>query len=277
MAKKGTTLLAIGGGDVTASPEIVEEFKKQIQNSDKSILVLTVATSEPAEAAAKYKEVFKKMGFRNVDVVDVSDREESYIETSVQKVEKAKAMFFTGGDQLNITTMIGGSPLHEAVQRSVKDGVFISGTSAGAAMMSQWMITTGRSDSPPKVGAVQIAPGMGLVDNAVIDTHFSQRGRHGRLLTAVASYPQALGIGLDESTGILVQGNKFKVVGSGVATVMNGHHIRKNDLPHRKDGEMIGISGMMIDVLPARYAYDMATFETIAPELSKMAGVEDEV
>jgi cyanophycinase len=277
MGRKETTLLAIGGGEITEAPDIVEEFKKHANNGSKGILVLTIATSKPAEAAAKYTDIFKKMGYRNVSVVDVSDREESYDEKSAKKVEEAEAMFFTGGDQLNITTMIGGSPIQDAIEQRVKEGGFIAGTSAGAAMMSQWMIVSGRSDSPTKVNAVEIAPGMGMVDNTVIDTHFSQRGRHGRLLTAVAHYPQAIGIGLDEATAIAVKGSKFRVLGKGVATVMDGHHIRKNDLPHRKDDEMIGISGMVVDILPAGYVYDLATFETFAPELSKMAGTEDEV
>lgn len=152
----------------------------------------------------------------------------------------------------------------------------MAGTSAGAAMMPKTMIISGESVKPPTVGGVEIAPGMDLFDSLLIDTHFSQRGRHGRLLAAMAHYPNALGIGLDERTAIFIQGNLFRVVGDGVVTVMDGSGVTINDLPYRGEGERVGIAGVRVDVLPDGYKYNIRKRKPKAPSLKKIRVAGDE-
>jgi cyanophycinase len=279
MSKSHTVLLAIGGGEFAEATDVLNEFLELLKDKpDPQVTVMTVATDEPESAAAKYNNLFRRCGIKHVSVIDVSIRDDAFNERALSTIEKTDALFFTGGDQLNVTSLMGGSPLHNLIHDRVKDGEFIiAGTSAGAAMMSNSMIISGRSDSPPQVGGIEIAPGMDFFKGTIIDTHFTQRGRHGRLLTAIAHYPQDLGIGIDERTAILINNGEFRVLGEGVVTIMDGSRMKHNDLPYRKDNETLGLFGVEIHVLPKGYKYDLKKREPISPSLKKMAGANDEV
>ncbi len=277
MGKTKTVLFAIGGGEFAEATEVLGKFLGLLKDkSDARITVMTVATAEPESAAAKYNNLFRKCGIKHVIVIDISQRDDSFNEGSLKKIEAADALFFTGGDQLNVTSLMGGSPLHNLLHERIKDGFIVAGTSAGAAMMSNSMIISGKSDNAPSVGGVDIAPGMDLVRGTIIDTHFTQRGRHGRLLTAIAHYPQDLGIGIDERTAIVITNGDFSVIGEGVVTVMDGSRMHHNDLPYRKDGETLGLFGVDVHVLPSGYKYDLKKREPIRPSLKKLVGVSGE-
>lgn len=253
--------------------EVIEEFVTPLKKSaNPRVIVMTVATNEPDAAAAKYKDLFRKYGIKQIDTINISERDDAFDDGALKKLDKSDALFFTGGDQLNVTSLMGGTPLHQAIRYRVQQGFLIAGTSAGAAMMSNSMITSGRGDRAPRVGAVEIAPGMDLLPETIIDTHFSQRGRYGRLLTAIAHYPQDIGIGIDERTAIVVRGKQFKVVGDGSVTVIDGSKMRHCDLPYRSKDESIGMIGLDIHVLPAGYKYNLATRDAAAPALKRMAG-----
>jgi cyanophycinase len=278
MGKNRSKLIAVGGGEMAESKEVLEQLTRYLKDkSDPRLTVMTVATSDSGGAATKYNSLFRSLGIKHIDIVDVSQREDAFAEASLKKIDAADAIFFTGGDQLNITSLMGGSPLHNHVYERLQQGVLIIGTSAGAAMMSSSMILSGKSDSPPAVGGVEIAPGMDMIPDSIIDSHFSQRGRHGRLLTAIAHYPQALGIGIDERTAIMTSNGKFTVIGEGTVTVMDGSSMRHTDLPYRKDDETVGMFGVTVHVLPSGYSFDVKARTPIAPTLKKLAGVEDEV
>ncbi|MDQ3801045.1 MAG: cyanophycinase, partial [Acidobacteriota bacterium] len=207
MSRSDSTLIAIGGGEFAEAEDVLQEILNLLkEKSDPRMTVMTVATNEPESAAGKYDSLFRKHGIKHVSVVDISEREDSFKESSLKKIRESDALFFTGGDQLNVTSLLGGSPLHNLIHERVTEGFIIAGTSAGAMMMSNSMITSGRNDTAPRMGCIGIAPGMDLVSGTIIDTHFSQRGRHGRLLTAVAHYPQDLGIGIDERTAVVIKG-----------------------------------------------------------------------
>ena len=266
MGKSNSVLIAVGGGEFGEAETIVKEFIGLVEKrADPRIVVMTVATNEPESAVVKYNNLFRGRGIKHVESVDVSKREDSFSNASIKKISGADALYFTGGDQLNITTLLGGSPVHEAIRDRVKEGIIVAGISAGAAMMSKWMIISGRSDEAPRVGNVEIAPGMDLVNGMIIDTHFSQRGRNGRLLTAIAHYPQALGVGIDERTAIVIRGGEFRVIGEGVATVIDSSGMKQNDLPYRREGEAIGMAGAVIDVLPEGYRYKIGRREAVSP------------
>jgi cyanophycinase len=272
MAKSRSRLIAIGGGELKEAPEPLEAIRRYFRyRRNGRMVVMTVATNQPRSAATKYLALFKNIGIKHVDVVDVSQREDSFTPESIKKIEKADGMYFTGGDQLNITSLIGGSPMFDILHHQYKRGVLIAGTSAGAAMMSASMIISGESDAAPRVGGVEIAPGMNLVEGVIIDTHFSQRGRHGRLLTAVAHFPQLLGIGIDERTAAIFDDGEFKVAGEGAVTVFDGSKMRHTDLPYRRGDETVAMFGASVHVLPTGYMFRLETREPIAPELTKIA------
>lgn len=277
MSKSDTVLIAIGGGEFAEAEDVLNEFLGLLKkNFDSRITVMTVATNEPESAAQKYDSLFRKNGIKHVNVVDVSEREDAFKEGSLKRIREADALFFTGGDQINVTSLIGGSPLHNLIYEKVNEGFLIAGTSAGAMMMSNSMITSGKNDIAPRMGVIGIAPGMDLVSGTIIDTHFSQRGRHGRLLTAIAHYPQDLGIGIDEQTAIVVRGNKFKVLGEGVVTIIDGSRMKHSNLPYRKEEETLGLFDVCTHILPAGYEYDLKKREPLSPEFGKMAGANNE-
>jgi cyanophycinase len=275
MSKSNTTLIAIGGGEMSASEEALDEiFRYFERKKDPRMTVMTVATNEPEAAANKYNNLFRGRGLKHVDVVNVDKRDDCFEESSLKKVRSADALFFTGGDQLNITSLLGGTPVHDLIHERYSEGVLIVGTSAGAAMMSSSMIISGASDTPPRVSNVEIAPGMNMIEGTIIDSHFSERGRHGRLLTAIAHYPQVLGLGIDERTAVVFENGGFKVVGVGAVTVFDASDMQHSDLPYRKDGETVGMFGVYIHILPSGYSYEMKARRPIAPVLKKMAGRE---
>ena len=278
MSKGKSKLIAVGGGEMKSSTEVLEQITRYFNGRPEGRLtVMTVATSDSEGAANKYNSLFRGLGIKHIDVVDVSQREDAFAEASLKKIDSADAIFFTGGDQLNITSLMGGSPLHYRLSERLQEGILLVGTSAGAAMMSSSMIISGISDSPPRVGGMEIAPGMDLVRDSIIDSHFSQRGRHGRLLTAIAHYPQALGIGIDERTAITMQNGEFKVIGEGTVTVIDGSHMRHTDLPYRKSDETVGMFGVTVHVLPSGYRFNVKERKPEAPKLKKLAGVNDDV
>ena len=264
MARSDSIFIAIGGGD--SHPDILETFFDALKSkSEASVVVMTVASSEVKGMTADYNGMFRKRNVKHVSMIDIFSREDAHDPASLKKIENADAIYFTGGDQLNITSLFGGSPLDNLLHEKVRTGAVIAGTSAGAAMMASSMIKNGDGDRSPWVGAVETSSGLDLIENTVIDTHFAERGRYGRLLTALAHHPHILCIGLDESTAIVVKGKKFKVVGKGSVTVMCGAWMSHVDLVYRAEGEPISIFDIRVHILAPGYSYDMKTRAPKAP------------
>ncbi len=281
-SKAKCALIAIGGGessDITKdSIEIVEKFLELAKGASgkANILVMTVATNDPKEAGERYAKLFERVKFNNFEVLDISLREQSFAPEILQKVEQATGLYFTGGDQLHVTTLMGGTPLHEIIARRCNEDLVIAGTSAGAMMMSSATLVSGESDTAPRHDAVDVAPGMNLLHDTMIDTHFSQRGRHGRLLSAIAHNPQILGIGIDERTAMIVRDGKFEVIGEGSVTVVCAKDSAHTNLPYIKKDEAIGIFNVNFHVLPKGYKYDLKKREPIAQSQKKMMAATNE-
>ncbi len=278
MSQGETVLIAVGGGQFGEAKDICEYFIDLLKKkSDPRLAVMTVATNKTEAARQKYDSLFRRLGINHVSVIDVSERKDAFNTRALDRIGEADALFFTGGDQLNITSLLGGTPLHDLIDKRYREGIVIAGTSAGAMMMSNSLIVSGKSDRPPRVNGVQISPGMALISDTMIDTHFSQRGRHGRLLTAIAHYPQNLGLGIDERTALVVRGDEFRVIGEGAVTVVDASKIRHSDLPYRNKDELIGLFDVCVHVLPAGYRYNLKNREPIAPALKTLiAGTEVE-
>jgi cyanophycinase len=271
MSKSNTVLLAIGGGELSEAEDVLQEFTDLLKDkSEARITVMTVATDSPEEAGKKYDSLFRNLGIRHVSLLDVSDRNDSFKERNLKKIRQADALFFTGGDQLHVTSLMGGSPLNDLIHEKIEKGFIVAGSSAGAMMMSDSMIVSGRNDIAPKNGGVEIAPGMNLLDGTIIDTHFSQRGRHGRLITAIAHFPQLLGIGLDERTAICKSNGEFKVIGAGVVTVMDARETKHSNLIYLKEQEPLGMFDVRVHILPAGYKFDLKKREPLSPKLKNL-------
>ncbi|HEX8289201.1 MAG TPA: cyanophycinase [Pyrinomonadaceae bacterium] len=268
-------LVAVGGGEsgniTKDSIKIIEKFLEYAGGINKAkIVVMTVATNDPENAGERYEELFGRLKFKNFEIVNIAERSESYDEAMLKKVEDASGLYFTGGNQLHVTALTGGTPLHQLILEKYSKGMVIGGTSAGAMMMSSSTLVSGESDCAPRLGAVEVAPGMELLDNSIIDTHFSQRGRHGRLLSAVVHNPQTLGVGIDERTAMIVQGGKFEVIGEGAVTVVCAKNSMHTNLPYIRTDDTIGAFGVNFHVLPEGYKYDLQKREPITPNVKKM-------
>jgi cyanophycinase len=274
-------LVAVGGGE---SSEITEDsikiFEKFIELSggiEKArIVLMTVATDEPEEAEKRYANLFERLKFKNYEAVNIADRSESFDEMILKKIERASGLYFTGGDQLHVTALTGGTPLHELIVEKFEKGLTIGGTSAGAMMMSSTILVSGLADSAPRLDAIEVAPGMNLLRNSIIDTHFSQRGRHGRLLSAVAHNPQVLGFGIDERTAMVIGNGKFEIIGEGAVTVIDAGNSKHTNLPYIKRSEAIGICGVNFHVLPEGFKYDLVKREPISQPMKKMMAAVNE-
>lgn len=223
------------------------------------ILILTTASQEGQTLGATYRQVFRRLGVAGVTALDINTREEANQPSVVEELENATGIFFTGGDQLRITSTIGGTRLDEALRRRYQGGAVVAGTSAGASAMSSTMIVGGHEEEAPKKTAVQMVPGMGLLPGAVVDQHFAQRGRIGRLLTAVAQGPGIVGIGIDEDTAILVEPTgHFLVLGSSTVTIIDGHSMKHSNVSESEPAQPLAITGVTLHVLPSGYRFDLS-------------------
>ncbi|MGB9826860.1 MAG: cyanophycinase, partial [Desulfofundulus sp.] len=204
-----------------------------------------------------YRRVFLKLGAGEVLPLHLDNREKAADPAPVRILQQATGIFFTGGDQLRIARILGGTRVEQALQVASRAGVVIGGTSAGAAAMGEVMITGGRGGRSPGRNTVKMAPGLGLISGVVIDQHFAQRGRIGRLLAAVAHNPHVLGIGIDEDTAIAVSPDgRFTVLGSGTVTVVDGRTITHTNASDLRPQPMLALAGATLHVLPQGYGYD---------------------
>jgi cyanophycinase len=253
-----TKVLAIGGAEDRENEcEILKQFVELSGGEAAEILIMTVATDEVAETVKDYRKVFRRLGVRHVKAFDVSVREDTKSKRGFNAIESANGIFFSGGDQLNIASLLGGTDMLALIQERHRRGCVVAGTSAGAAMMSTSMLISGKPEESPRFGNVEIGPGLDFIHGAIIDTHFSQRGRCGRLMTAVAHYPQDIGIGLDEDTAILVDDSEFQVLGSGSVIIVDGGPMTHSNLHDLEHGESLELHDLVLHVLPAGARFDL--------------------
>jgi len=241
---------------------IIAESKHK---EDSLILVVTTASQIPVEVGDEYKRAFELLGATNVQILHIGKREVALAEATYKSVEAADAVMFTGGDQLRLTSILGGTPLHDLILRKYETEEFVyAGTSAGAAAASQSMIYQGSSTEALLKGEIKITSGLGLIDNVVVDTHFTQRGRMGRLFQAVVGNPKTLGIGLGEDTGLFIRGgNIMEAVGSGTVILVDGRHIADTSLTQVELGTPISIKNIIVHAMSDMDEYNLSshTFE----------------
>ena len=252
-------LIIIGGAeDKKGSKEILREVCDKIDKLKDELVIATVATETPKEAGEKYKKIFKDLGVANIKILNVTTREEAHGQEAINMINKSSLVFFTGGDQLRITSILGGTPLHKELINSYERGAIFVGTSAGASVMSTTMIVNGPDEESPRKCTLKMAPGLGLISKVIIDQHFAQRGRIGRLLVGVATNPEILGIGIDEDTAIIVSSeNKFRVKGSGAVYVIDGRQLSYSNVSEQCQNELLSLYDVKMHVLKEGDCFDL--------------------
>lgn len=259
-AARGQLVIIGGAEDRDGECTVLREFVRRAGGIQSRIAVVTAATSMPREVGEDYRRVFERLGAERVDIIDNSSRERADDSDFIDMAKEATGIFFTGGDQSRIIDLIKGTKLDELIhQRYVRDGLVVGGTSAGAAMMPDIMIVEGESQSTPRVNVVEMGPGMGFLPGIVVDQHFAQRGRLGRLLAALVQQPAVLGLGIDENTAIIVEGDEFEVVGHGAITVVDESESTHNNLDDLLKDEALAVCGVKLHILPHGYRFNLKT------------------
>jgi cyanophycinase len=232
---------------------------ESIKNNLSRIEIITTASSIPEEVGGEYVKAFAQLDVLNVDVLNIKTREEANSPENIERLKKADIVVFTGGDQLRLTSIFGGTAFHHLLLNKYQDEDFIiSGTSAGAAASSNNMIYQGSSQEALLKGEVKITGGLGFINNVIIDTHFVQRGRIGRLLYACASNPINLGIGLGEDTGLLIiDGNSMEAIGSGLVMLVDGTQMRDTSITDVEMGAPVSIENLIVHVMALGDHYDL--------------------
>ena len=243
---------------------ILKRLISESKNKENSrIEVITTASKIPKEIGPEYVKALNYLGAKNVDVIDIVRREEASDAVILERIKAADVVMFTGGDQLRLTSILGGTPFHDIILDKYRNEEFIyAGTSAGAAAASNNMIYQGSSSEALLKGEVKITSGLGLIDGVVIDTHFVQRGRIGRLFQAVVGNPKVLGIGLGEDTGLLItNNNEMEAIGSGLVIVVDGREIKDTNLTQVELGQPISINHLVTHVMSMYDTFNIHTFK----------------
>jgi cyanophycinase len=230
---------------------ILKRVVQEMGGANARIEVITTASSIPLEVAENYMTAFSKIGCTNVDVMNIRNREDAKKAEFEERIAKADGVMISGGDQLRLTTIFGGTKFLEIIiDRYKHDGLVIAGTSAGAMAMSNTMIYQGRSDLAHLKGEVKITTGLAFMPDVIIDSHFDKRGRFNRLAQAVSSNPSCTGIGLGEDTGVIVTGsNHIEVIGSGAVVIIDGRDISHSNITEVGMGTPISVENLRVHVL----------------------------
>ncbi len=260
--------MIIGGAeDKLRKRTILQQFVAAAGGPDARIAVIPTASSLGLEIVGVYDALFRREGAREVISVRPRSREEAHDPELVALLTTVTGIFMTGGNQLKLSAIVSGTPLGDEIVRAHQRGVIVAGTSAGASIQSSHMVAFGGPGATPKQRMTQVAAGLGLLESSVIDQHFNQRNRYGRLLMIVSQSPQLLGIGVDEDTAAVVEHTPtgdgaahevLRVVGRGAVTIFDPSRITTNAFEARRAAPLLA-SGVVLHVLPAGTAFDLTT------------------
>lgn len=247
---KGNLIIIGGAEDKKGEKNILKEVCSKIDREKDELVIATIATDLPKEVGAEYRNIFERLGVTNINILDIQERKDACESQNIEIMQKASLVFFTGGDQLKITSLLGGTPMFDVIHDRHKEGCVFVGTSAGASVVSDTMIITGDDEESPKKCTLKMAPGLGLIKNVIIDQHFAQRGRIGRLLVAIAENPESLGIGIDEDTAIMVlDSGEFQAIGSGAVYIIDGSSITYTNVSEQYPDDILSMFDIKLHVL----------------------------
>jgi cyanophycinase len=253
-------IVPIGGAENKENDRhILDRFVRVSGGTDANIVIIPTA-SRVYETGARYEKIFKDIGAADVATMDFDTRRDCQEPGRLRRLEEATGIFFTGGNQLRLTTLLGGTPVAKLIRLRNAHGVAVGGTSAGASILSEHMIAFGDEGSAVISGSVRLAPGLGLTNRFIIDQHFRQRDRLGRLITALAYNPFAVGIGLDEDTGAFIGPDEtIEVEGSGGVTVVDASEVSYSSISEVAEGQPVCVLGLRVHILTAGATFNMHT------------------
>ena len=253
-------IVPIGGAENKENDRRILERFVRVSGGDKADIVVIPTASRVHETGTRYKLIFRELGAARVTVMDFDTRRDCQEPGRLKRVEEASGVFFTGGNQLRLTTLLGGTAVAKLIRLRNARGVTVGGTSAGASILSEHMIAAGDEGSSVIAGSVRLAPGLGLTNRFIIDQHFRQRDRLGRLLTALAYNPFSVGIGLDEDTAAFIGPDEtVEVEGTGGVTIVDGADVSYSSIDSIEEGQPVCMLGLRLHVLVAGATFNLHT------------------
>jgi cyanophycinase len=258
--KKRGYIVPIGGAeDKEGTAEILRMFLEVSGGKHARIVIIPTASSLE-ETGRKYEKLFRKLGADEAKSLPLESRDDAGKREWLDYIDKATGVFVTGGNQLRLTTTLGGTAVAKAIRRANARGATVGGPTAGAAIHREHMIAYGAEGSTPHAGAVTLVPGFGLTNRIMIDQHFRQRDRLGRLLTALAYNPFAVGVGLDEDTAAFIDHEKrLTVVGAGAITIIDASELTHSSVAEVKEGMPVSMTNVRLHILAHGGSFDLET------------------
>lgn len=252
-------VVPIGGSeDREGACVILKKFAKLCGGGKANIVIIPTA-SVLADTGQKYVEIFNRLGVSNVVSLQIEERLDGERQEFLDRLDLATGIFITGGNQLRLSTILGGTEVAQKIRRLNASGVHVAGTSAGAAIMPEHMITGGATGTAPSRGGVILAPGLGLTNSLLIDQHFNERDRLGRLLTAISYNPFRVGVGIDEDTAIFIDPEqRFEVVGSGAVTVVDPSTLTYSSMSEAAKTDALSLLDLKLHILSKGCSYHIA-------------------
>jgi cyanophycinase len=261
--RRGCLIIIGGGEDKQGDRVILKEVARHVRGG--KLVIATVASHQPEGYFSDYQKGFAGLGVGELVELYVEDRAKAGDREKLSVLDDAAGIFFSGGDQLRITSQIGDTGIEAKVRAIYERGGVVAGTSAGASVMSETMLVKGTSKETHRIGDLNMAPGMGLIRDVIIDQHFAERGRFGRLLGAVAHNPRVLGLGIDEDTAAIVEGDEFRVIGSGAVYVVDGSDVSYCNVAEARAESALSMHDVRVHVLSDDDGFDLKRRRPIPP------------
>jgi len=261
-------LIAIGGNEDKVNELLVlKRVVQEVHKKSYKVAVITTASEEPGLRGAEYHKVFNTLGASSIIILDIASREQANNSVLAQNLEEVDLVFLAGGDQLRLTSILGGSKVLLAIQNRLEAGALIAGTSAGAAVFSDTMIYEGKSEEGLIKGRVLTTAGFGFVEKIIFDTHFVTRGRIGRLVQIVTTNPTCVGVGIGEDSGVILKGDgTIETIGTGQVIIIDGSDISHTNIIDIEPGEPIAVENIRIHSLVSGYGYDFKNRRFLIPQ-----------
>ncbi|HWB73712.1 MAG TPA: cyanophycinase [Nannocystaceae bacterium] len=253
-------IVPVGGAEDKQRGQLILRRFLAVSGGESARIAIIPTASRQRDTGSRYESIFRELGAADVDVLPYDARGDTERDDWHERLSEATGVFLTGGNQLRISTILGGTRVAKTIRTCNARGVAVGGTSAGAAILSEHMIAFGESGSTPRAGLVSLAPGFGLTNRVIIDQHFRQRDRLGRLLAALAYNPFAIGLGLDEDTAAFIDPDDvIQVIGAGAITVVDASSLEHSSMGHARSGDAICLTGVKLHILTAGASFDLRT------------------
>ncbi len=252
-------IVAIGGAEDRSSElAILKRVFELAPEDNHEVAVIATASSIPEQVLPSYEAAFERLGATQVHALDIQDRQQAADADNAQLIKRSGVIFFTGGDQLRLTTVLGGSATLRAIRERLRAGAVVAGTSAGAAAMPSTMIYNGSASDALRKGAVNMTFGLGFVRGMIIDSHFLERGRFTRLMEVGASNPEQLGVGLGEDAAVIIYPNRIlETIGPGHVIIIDSRDLASSNIAELEMGEPVAIENMILHAMVSGHGYDL--------------------